>query len=136
MKILDKVQEIFNQHELKPIQIPDTFNDVYVFLGCYPEFSKEFESKKDDSYFLKKYRKYIPEGHYGFSIGTPIVPEWCEIIDEILELCIKTDPNFEICQVKIKFGTIHFNVYSDVIEDTTDVDVLIMNTLHDKALIY
>jgi hypothetical protein len=136
MKILDKVQEIFNQHELKPLTLPEGHKDVYSFLRDYPEFKKDFESPKTDGYFINKYRTYIPVGHYGFSIGSPIIPEWCEIIDEILELCIAEDPNFEIKQVKIKFGTMHFNVYSDIIEDYHGVDRLIMNTLFDRALIF
>jgi hypothetical protein len=75
-------------------------------------------------------------GHYGFSLGNPIIPEWCKIIDKILELCVATDPEFQICQVKIKFGTVHFNVHSEIIEDCHDVDRLIMSTLFDRALIY
>lgn len=136
MKILDKVQEIFNQHELKPLMLPEGHKDVYSFLNAYPEFRKDFESEKDDGYFINKYRTHISKGHYGFSLGSPIIPEWCEIIDKVLELCIVEDPDFEIQQVKIKFGTVHFNVYSNIIEDTHDVDRLIMSTLFDRALIY
>ena len=136
MKILDKVQEIFNQHELKPLMLPEGHKDVYSFLRAYPEFSKDFDSPKTDRYFIEKYRKHIPRGWYGFSLGNPIVPVWCDIIDKILELCVTNDPDFEIHQVKIKFGTVHFNVHSDIIEDCHDVDKLIMSTLFERALIY
>lgn len=136
MKILDKIQEIIDQHELNPLTFPEEHHNVYTFLREYPEFKKDFESEKTDGYFINKYRTHIPKGHYGFSLGSPIIPTWCEIIDKVLELCVAEDPNFEIQQVKIKFGTVHFNVHSDVIEDTHDVDRLIMSTLFDRALIY
>lgn len=136
MKILDKVQEIFNQYELKPIELPKDIKNVYMFLRVYPEFSKDFKSEIEDSHLLKKYRKHIPRGWYGFDIGTPIVPSWMEIIDKTVELCVATDPNFEIHQIKIKFGGICFYCDSEIIEDLYDIESLIDTTLFDRALIY
>jgi len=136
MKILDKVQEIFSQYQLNELTFPDENKNVYEFLQSYPEFKKDFVSEKNDMFLIKKYRKHIPQGWYGFSIGEPIVPQWNEIIDKILELCIASDPDFEIHQIKLKFGGICFYVHSDVIEDLHEVEVLISNTLFDRALIY
>jgi hypothetical protein len=48
MNILDKVQEIFNQYELKPIELPPDFKNVYMFLRKYREFSNDFKSIIDD----------------------------------------------------------------------------------------
>jgi len=59
-----------------------------------------------------------------------------EIIREIVLVCIKANPNFEIHQIKMKFGGIHFYCHSEVIEDLNEVDGLIMDKLFDKALIY
>jgi hypothetical protein len=87
-------------------------------------------------FLIKKYRQHIPKGHYGFSIGEPIIPQWNEILDKIVEVCIAADPNFEIRQVKLKFGGICFYVHSDVIEDLHEVEVQIGNTLFDRGLIY
>jgi hypothetical protein len=136
MKLLDKVKEIISQYELKPLTFPDGHKNVYTFLNAYPEFKKDFETDKDDFYLIKKYSKHIPRGNYGFSIGKPIIPTWNEIIEKVLDLCISVDPDFEIYQVKIKFGAMHFNVHSEVIEDCLKIDILIMNTLRDNALIY
>jgi len=136
MKLIDKVKNIINQHELKPLLLPEGYNNVYCFLKEYPNFKKDFETNKDDFYLFDKYRSYVPRGWYGFSIGTPIIPIWNEIIEQILDLCIENDPNFEIHQIKIKFGTICFYCYSEVIEDIFDIEVLIYNTLRDDALIY
>lgn len=136
MKILDKVIEIFNQYDLKPIELSNGHKNIYSFLNAYPEFRKDFETEKNDLYFINKYRKYISERHYGFSIGTPIVPEWNEIIEKILEICIEADPNFKIQQIKLKFGGMRFYVYTNIIEDIEDVEMLIMEKMRDKALVY
>ena len=136
MKILEKVQEIFNQYELKPLVLPENFTNVYLFIRKYPEFGKDFKSSIEDSDLNTKYRKHIPKGWYGFDIGTPIIPAWMEIIDKIVEVCVEADPYFEIHQIKIKFGGIRFYTKSNVIEDLHDVEHLIDNKLFDNALIY
>ena len=137
IKLLEKIQEIISKYDFKPIEIPEGYDNLYRYKDknaqnatCY------YDIVKDDVYFLKKYVHNIPAGWYGFSIGTPIVPEWLDIIDEVLELCIKTDPNFEIHQIKLKFGGIRFYVHSEIIEDINDIEMLIGNKLFDKALIY
>lgn len=136
MKILEQVQSIFGKYELNKIVLPDGQRNVYQYLREFPIFVNNFETEKDDIFFLKKYVKHVPPGWYGFSIGSPIVPEWCEIIDEILELCVKTDPDFEIHQIKIKFGGIRFYVSSNIIEDIFEVERMIESTLFDEALIF
>jgi len=136
MKILDKIQEIFNQYELKPIELPKEFKDVYMFLRAYPEFKKNFEPEKNDGYLLRRYRDHIPRGWYGFDIGEPIVPVWSTIIEKIVDACLEADPNFEIHQIKIKFGYMCFYCGSDVIEDLHEVECLIAHKLQDRALVY
>jgi len=136
MNIFDKIVEIFNKYELKPIVFDEKYNNVYQYLNEFPDKRKDFETEKNDFYFINKYSKYIGEGHYGFSIGTPIVPEWNEIIEKILDLCIETDPDFKILQIKLKFGGIRFYVQTNIIEDIDDIEILIMKKMHDNALIY
>jgi len=136
MKIIYKVQEIFNQYELKPIEVPKDYKNVYMFLFDFPEFKKNFKSEIEDCDLNEKYKLRIPTGWYGFDIGTPIVPAWMEIIDKIVEACVAVDPHFQIHQIKIKFGGIRFYVHSDIIEDINEVEYLIDTTLFDKALIY
>lgn len=134
MKILDKVEEVFNGYELKPLVLNQGMN-VYDLIRLKPEQREVFSSEKDDSYFIKKYRQYIPQGWYGFSIGNPIIPEWMEIIDKVLEICVEADPNLEIHQIKLKFGAICFYVKSEVIEDIHEVEMY-MYKLSDRALVY
>ena len=69
-------------------------------------------------------------------MGSPTPKNWVTAIDKILELCIKTDPEFEIHQIKIKFGGIRFYCESELIEDLFDIEILIGNELHSKKLIY
>ena len=77
MKILNKIEEIFNQYELKPLVLPEGHN-VYSLIREFPEQEKYYLSDPTltDSYLFDKYRKHIPKGWYGFSIGTPIIPIW------------------------------------------------------------
>jgi hypothetical protein len=138
MKILDKVQEVFNRHQFKPIDIDESgiFPNIYLYLRSHPEMKKLFEPEKNDGYLLRKYKDHIPRGWYGFDIGEPTVPVWSTIIDEILDICLEADPKFEIHQIKMKFGGIRFYCNSELIEDLHEVESLIDNTLWDKALIY
>jgi hypothetical protein len=137
MKILEQVQAIFARHEWKPVKIPAGYKSLYEYLReDRKERIKPYSSEKDDGYFINKYKTRIPPGWYGFSIGNPIIPEWCDIIDETLEACVAADPDFEINQIKIKFGGIRFYVETQVIEDINEIERLIENTLYDKALIY
>lgn len=136
MIILDKIQKIFNQYMLNEIILPEGHKNVYTYLNEFPQFKNSFETDKDDIYFIKKYKNNIPKGWYGFDIGTPIIPVWNQILDEILEVCIAVDPNFEIHQIKLKFGGVRFYVHSEIIEDILDVEVLIGNVLFDNKLIY
>lgn len=137
MKILDDIEQIFINHDLKSIKLPDGFKNIYQYNDAYPQDTTYFYNvDKNDGYFLKKYCEYIPRGWYGFSIGTPIIPEWLDILDEILELCTQLDEDFEIHQIKLKFGGIRFYVHSEIIEDIFDVEIFIENKLFDNALIY
>lgn len=136
MKLLEKVKEIFDKYNYTPIELPEEYGNLYRYLDEHLEEYWKYESKSDDSYLIEKYSKYIPKGHYGFSIGHPTPNAWNDIIEEILDLCIKEDPNFEIHQIKTKFGRICFYVHSDTIEDIFDIEVLIGNKLFDEALIY
>ena len=136
MKIIDKVTAIFSEYELKPLEFPVGHKDIYSYLREFPDKKPNYKTNKTDSYFINKYRNHISLGHYGFSIGTPIIPEWNEILEKIFDLCIETDPEFKIQQIKIKFGGVCFYVESQVIEDILDIEILIGKKLRDSALIY
>lgn len=136
MELLNKIKEIISKYDLKPIDISKKYKNIYQYLNDHPEDTNKYQSDKNDKYFTEKYYNYISNGHYGFSIGNPIIPEWNEIIDNIIQLCIENDPKFEIFQIKIKFGGICFYVHSDIISDLLDIIIFIENKLRDKALIY
>lgn len=136
MKCYDEVKKIIDSYNLESIKLPEGFKNVYQLIDHVPEIKENFKSEKDDFFFLKKYKEHISHGHYGFSIGTPTNPKWNELMDEILEYCVSKDPNFEIQQIKIKFGFMCFYVSSEIIKDIHEIEVLIMKTLSDKSLIY
>jgi hypothetical protein len=95
---------------------------------------------------LKKYKQYVPKGWYGVDFGTPMHKDWFKILDEFLQYLIKLQndkkiSNFEIHQLKLKFGGLRFYIsYScDDPELIEFIDLQIEkleNTLFDKKLIY
>jgi hypothetical protein len=136
MKIFDEVKAIFSRYELKPLVLPDGHGNVYSLINANPDLKKDYIPEKNDTYFMKKYGTHVPKGWYGIDVGNPINPMWMEILDEVIELCVKSDPNFEIHQVKLKFGGIRFYVHSEIIEDIFEAECLIEGKLYDDALIY
>jgi hypothetical protein len=117
MKLLNEIKEIINKFNLNDHKLDDEF-------------------EKDDSYFLKKYGMNIPNGWYGFDLTSFVYLSWKNCIDEILEFLIKNDPNFEIHQIKLKFGGIRFYVASEIIEDILDIEGYLENIFYDESLIY
>jgi hypothetical protein len=137
MKLKPEIEKILNEYDLS-VNIPDNYKTVYHYRNNQlKECEKDFTHPIiDDSFLINKYRKNIPRGWYGFSIGSPTPKNWFVVIDKIIEKCIEVDPNFEIHQIKMKFGGIRFYCTSNIIEDILDVEVLIEENLHDKKLIY
>jgi hypothetical protein len=136
MRILDDVQKIFNEFTFEEIVLPEGYKNIYQYLKDFPDEEKRFNPEYDDWGLMQEFKQHIHKGWYGFSVGAPVIPIWTEIIREIVLICVKTDPDFEIHQIKMKFGGIRFYCHSNVIEDLDEVEGLIMDKLFDKALIY
>ena len=99
MKLLKEVIKIVQKHDPQPIILPEGFDNVYDYLIKNSDKKSDFEPVISDSYLNKKFNSLIPRGWYGFDVGTPIVPDWMLIIDEITDLCVKNDPKLEIHQI-------------------------------------
>ena len=134
--VKERIIKIIEKYNLKPIQLTDDHKNVYIYINEHNSRDKEFRPEVTDNFLNKKYSKHIPRGWYGFDVGTPIVPDWMKIIDEITELCVEIDPNFEIHQVKLKYGRICYYATSSIIEDVFDIDFLLNDYLYDAALVY
>ncbi len=138
MELLSKVKEIIKNNEFDYSSILEKYENVYEFTKINSiDCEKYFEHETiNDSFLIHKYENNIPEGFYGFSIGSPTPKNWFEIIDNVLELLLTNDPNLEICQIKMKFGGIRFYVHSDVIEDIFEIEKYIEDVLHDNKFVY
>lgn len=136
MKLLNEVRAIMEKHPFNKIETGE-YSSVYIPFNTNEESYKEkYTTPLTDGVMYHKYAAHIPRGWYGFAVGSPIVPEWMVIIDEVLELLVKNDPEFEIHQIKLKWGRIEFYVSSGVIEDIFDIEDLLSTKLYDEALIY
>jgi len=137
INLLEDVKKIMDKYNLN-VFVPDEYINVYKYLSVQPE--KKIEDFKhpiiNDSYLCEKYKNNIPKGWYGFEIGNPTPINWFIVIEKIVDFLIKKDPDFEIHQIKMKFGGIRFYCESEKIEDIDDISMLIETKLFDKKLIY
>ena len=138
MKLLPEVEKILDKYNLD-VNIPDYYKNIDEYLEDNEDVydSAEFDHPLlNDRALMAKYIDYIPDGWYGFAIGHPTPYNWNVVINLILELCIKHDPNFRICQIKMKWGGIRFYCESDVIEDLMEIQLTIGDRLYSQKLIY
>jgi hypothetical protein len=85
----------------------------------YADITKPFDvpelvnaSAENERRLRDKWKPHIAEGHYGFNIG--VCPaEWFSVIDEFLAYRSGIDPDFNIQQIKMKFGGIRVHVVVD-----------------------
>jgi len=136
MKLIKEIELILDKYELESIHLPDGYGNIYSYSNYYPHIKTKYTQSNVDNNFFKKYGKYIPSGWYGFAIGDVIPKEWIDIINNVLDELIKSDPKFEINQIKMKFGGIRFYTNSEIIEDLFEIERLVELKLFDKALIY
>ena len=124
----------------------------------YPEVKEETVYKSPDiekyregcaekeAALQEKYKEYIPQGWYGFSLGSPTPHSWFEIIDEFLAYLVSLQyedkiTNFEIHQIKTKFGGIRFYVSYSCLDEELDEFLELQisyleNILQDEKLVY
>ena len=119
VKLLAKVEEILKKYDL---------NDL---IECKLAKNGDYLDCPD---LITKYRKFIPRGWYGFAMDD--IKTWTYALDEVLALLTKEDPDFEIHQIKTKFGGLRFYVESDVIEDLMEIESAIEDSMYDESLIY
>ena len=86
--------------------------------------------------FRDKWRKHTAEGWYGpEGLGYPMPEIWYSALDEFLEEILKEFPDFQIHQIKIKFGGVR--IYLAGISEKAREDCREMErVLFDKHLIY
>jgi hypothetical protein len=94
-----------------------------------------------DLYLFMKWAHRVRKGWYGFALGKEVPLVWAKIIEDFLDELVKEAPNFQICQIKLKFGGLRF--YVDLnLEDEEKVKVIneeivkLCAILFDKRLIY
>ena len=63
-----------------------------------------------DVYLFQKWHEKIAPKWYGFSLSNDVPFIWATIIDEFLIWLEKECPNFEIHQIKLKWGGLRFYV--------------------------
>lgn len=109
-------------------------------LAKYPDVefpsnrAKRIEALKEPYARLKeKWMSRVPAGWYGFDLyDVPV--RWLQIIDEFLDYIAQHDPEFEIHQIKLKFGGLRF--YVDCDPRFKDEIAVLEENLYDPRLIH
>lgn len=95
-------------------------------------FEKALEK---DNVLRQKFNSKVPTGWSGINLCSPTPHTWFDVIEEFLEYVETKCPNFEILQIKIKFGGLRMylnNISLDVHKEVVALEKL----LFDKKLIY
>ena len=118
--------------------------NVYVNSDVSKKYSEGCAEK--ELHLLNKWKKYIPQGWYGFSLGSPCPHDWYKIIDEFLDYLKELEEfskieDLEIHQIKIKYGGLRFYVSfsckDDEFREHLELQIArLENHLHDDKLIY
>lgn len=86
---------------------------------------------------ITKWENKISDGWYGFDL--PNIPQpWVDILDEVLSYLQSTNPDFQIQQIKVKFGSIRIYI-SGIMEDSQFITEQLLNLeekLFDRRLLY
>lgn len=75
--------------------------------------------------FNTKYRDYIVEGYQGLCFD---IPECTEYLDKIFDNVIKTNPDFKLKQIKVKFNW--YCCYSNLGENINNIITRELNRIH------
>ena len=98
-------------------------------------------SPQPEADLMEKWAGHIGAGWYGFAIGRPCPDSWFKIIDEFLDYLLTLDPDFQIHQIKMKYGGICFYVQYSIADPELSEFVEMQiekleDTLYDKKLVY
>ncbi len=125
---MNKAEELIKKYNLVP--------NTYLKESPYNKLSPFVEgiTRSQDEWLLEKWDKYIPTGWYGFSLDP--FPDICaDAIDEFLEYVEKECRNFEILQIKLKFGGLRMYM-GNINENIQKQCDLLMSVMKDERLFY
>ena len=90
---------------------------------------------EDELKLLANWTPRVAPGWYGISIGNPCPISWFRVLDEFFIEVEKYNPEFQICQVKLKLGGLR--IYLDKInKETQEAIYLLEGEMFDNNLIY
>lgn len=135
MNILEKTKELIKKHNLTEKLTFNPFKEARVNRSFVFEGRLEFQGSHEKSEYLqKKYESRIPSGWYGIDLyEAPII--WLNALEEFLTELEKDSPEFEICQLKLKWGSFRGYMWNLSEEAEKSVDLL-EEVMRDENLIY
>lgn len=121
----DRVDKLIAKYKLAP----NSYYKESPYDGVYPDISKA------ELMLVENWQNRTKKGWYGISIGQPCPESWFAFLNEFLYIVEKYNKDFEILQIKMKYGSIR--IYLDKISDETQDEVSkVQSFLHDRFLVY
>jgi hypothetical protein len=130
---MNKAEELIEKYNLKP----DSYyhGNFNPYLVEYKNSIKHLCNSKTDE-LQNKFKHRIPKGWYGFKgLGCPTPLEWFKVLNQFLEYVEEQCPDFEIYQIKVKFGGIR--IYLGNISEEIQQDISkLTGVMIDAKLVY
>lgn len=138
MTILETTHQIIQKHKLNekltfnPFKERRKIKSDYCGLdGVFIEFKDSYEKATN---LQNKYENRVPQGWYGLDCSCwPI--NWLNALEEFLAELEKDSPDFEVHQIKLKWGGARIYLDNLSAEAWKAVDEL-ENVMYDENLIY
>ena len=130
---MNKAEELIEKYSLKP----DSYYhvDFNPYLEEYRDSVMHICNSKMNE-LQEKFKQRIPKGWYGFKgLGFPTPLEWFKVLEEFLNYVEQQCPDFEIYQIKIKFGGIRIylgNISKEIQQEIFELT----SAMVDAKLIY
>lgn len=132
---MSKVQELIEEYNLTPNSYYTESPYTKEWLDKTKVILPSIIYNKAENALRKRWGSRISKDWYGFNLGIPIPLVWYIVIDKFLEYIEQKCPEFEIYQIKLKFGGLRMYLGKISKEIQQEIDNL-ENVLTDKYLIY
>lgn len=93
------------------------------------------QCSKGELALLENWSHHVAKGWYGISLGQPTPDSWFRFLDAFLRLVRDYNPNFEIHQIKMKFGGLRCYL-GNINEETRELVSQVEEIMYDDELIY
>lgn len=138
MNILETTRQIIQKHKLNekltfnPFKLRrESTGDAVIGVNSFLQFQGSYEK---ETTLQIRYFNRVPDGWYGFDVSC-FPTNWLNALEEFLAALEIDSPDFEIYQIKLKYGMARIYLGNESIDAQKAIDLL-EDTMQDENLIY